>query len=184
MDWAILVQILLVGIGVYVLKRLSKANPDAAQKRSPFMGPKHDLAQGLQPEELPRYEEWTAVHQSHTFKYTHWATYNWWKYKTWGAARLYVNDQLVDENTSAFPPLRGPLLATDSYSSEVISVQVFLFPASGWTHSKHVPLIIVNEKVIHPPEPWTGVQESFWTALEESEQVTPRQREHEVNASE
>ena len=89
----------------------------------------------------------------------------------WGAIRLYIDGQLVDENTTALPSPMRPVLETDNYSGEG-SVRVFLLPENSiWIAP--MPLILANEKIIYQPDKWNVFKEKIWKDLINSKQVTP-----------
>ena len=166
MDWTTLADlILLVSVGGFILNRVFGIQFSYPKKRSRFVAPSDDRTRDLRPEDLPHYQEWIVDYQLHTFKVTHWYTLNWWKYKKFAAARLFINDQLVDENTRALPDPQAPILANDNYSAELTSVRVFYCPHQ-WMGGTWTPLIVVNGDIIHQPDKWTSAMKWFWKTSE------------------
>ena len=86
----------------------------------------------------PNLKQWEINYKNHNILIS-----NWWGWNLEGSSDLYVDDQLLDQNTSMVPDTSKPFLKTYNFSNNIDSIEVFI----GGFFSVKISVLVNGENI-------------------------------------
>ncbi len=86
----------------------------------------------------PNLKQWEINYKNHNILIS-----NWWGWNLEGSSDLYVDDQLLDQNTNMVPDTSKPFLKTYNFSNNIDSIEVFI----GGFFSVKISVLVNGENI-------------------------------------